>query len=100
MAIDPEAPESTVKEYVRRLLRKYGAYWYMPVPSGYGTRGPSDFLCCHQGRALYVETKRAGITKLSPHQEREREKVLTAGGAWMTINARNLEELEDWLHST
>lgn len=97
MALDPNAPEAAVKEAVKALLRKYGAYWYMVVPGGFGVRGVPDFLVCHRGRFLGLETKRAGVTKVSPFQEVQLAAIAAAGGATMVINARNLDELEDWL---
>lgn len=97
MTLDPNAPESKVKEAVKALLRKYGAYWYMVVPGGFGVRGVPDFLVCHQGRFLGLETKRAGVTKVSPFQEVQLAAIAAAGGTVMVINARNLDELEDWL---
>jgi hypothetical protein len=95
--IDPNAPEKDVKEVVKRLCRKYGAYWYMVVPGGFGRRGVPDFLICHKGRFLGLETKKAGVTKPSPFQQNELDAIDAAGGAAMVINARNLHELEEWL---
>lgn len=98
MTLDPDAPEKKVKDEVKRLLRKHGAYWYMVVPGGFGTRGVPDFLVCHRGRFLGLETKAKGITKPSPFQEQQLEAIAAAGGARMVINARNLGELEEWLN--
>ena len=95
--IDPNAPESAVKDAVKRLCKAHGAYWYMVVPSGFGRRGVPDFLVCHKGRFLGLETKKAGVTKPSPFQQNELVAIDAAGGATMVINARNLGELEEWL---
>jgi len=49
-------PEGRVKEKVKKLLKEAGAYYHMPVQNGMGK--PSlDFVCCHQGRFLAIETK-------------------------------------------
>ena len=95
--LDPNAPESAVKDAVKRLCGKYGAYWYMVVPSGFGRRGVPDFLICHKGRFLGLETKKADVTEPSPFQENELAAIAAAGGTRMVINARNLGELEAWL---
>lgn len=97
MTLDPNASEAAVKDEVKRLLRKYGAYWHMEVPGGFGVRGILDFWVKHKGRGLKIETKRAGVTTLSPFQERDAAAWIAAGGEVMVINARNLDELEDWL---
>lgn len=97
MTLDPNASEKAVKDEVKRLLRKHGAYWYMSVPGGFGARGVPDFLVCHRGRFLGLETKAKGITKPSPFQEQQIAAIVAAGGMTLVINARNLDELEDWL---
>lgn len=97
MTLDPNAPESAVKDAVKRLCKKHGAYWYMVVPGGFGRRGVPDFLICHRGRFLGLETKKAGVTKVTPFQEQELAAIAAAGGTRMVINARNLAELEEWL---
>lgn len=97
MTLSPDAPEKDVKEAVKALLRRYGAYWYMSVPGGFGARGVPDFLVCHEGRFLGLETKRAGVTKVSPFQEQQLAAIAAAGGGTLVINARNIDKLEDWL---
>lgn len=89
--------EALVKEHVKRLLRRYDAYWYMVVPTGYGKRGVPDFLICHKGRFIAVETKKGAVTKPSPHQEQELFAIAQAGGTSLLINAENLDALEEEL---
>ena len=49
-------PEGKVKEKVKKILQAHGAYYHMPVQNGMGK--PSlDFVCCHEGRFLAIETK-------------------------------------------
>lgn len=86
--------EAEVKERIKRLCRKYGAYFYMLVPTGYGKRGVPDFLICHNGRFIAVEAKRGSITKPSPHQQQELDAIAKAGGVAMIVNAENLDDLE------
>ena len=49
-------PEGKVKEKVKKVLQAHGVYYHMPVQNGMGK--PSlDFVCCHEGRFLAIETK-------------------------------------------
>ena len=89
--------EAEVKQRVKRILDEAGAYWYMVVPTGYGRRGVPDFLVCHRGKFLAVETKRENISTPSPHQAREMRSIKAAQGETLLINAENLEELREWL---
>ena len=89
--------EKLVKEDVKKLLRKAGAYFYMPVPGGFGARGAPDFYVCHKGRFCVVETKRDAITKPSPFQQSHIAEVQRSGGVAFVINAVNQHELAEWL---
>ncbi len=81
---DPRSiKESFVKNRVKKLLTKYGCYYFMPVQSGYGAAG-LDFLCCHKGRFFSVETKRPG-KHLTPRQELIKEACEQAGGVVFVI---------------
>lgn len=47
----------TVKGPVKKLLNKYGWFWWMPAASQFGRSGVSDFLAIKKGMFLAVETK-------------------------------------------
>lgn len=52
-------PEGKVKAKVTKVLKdakKHGLYYYMPVPSGYGTT-TLDYIGCFRGRFFAIETK-------------------------------------------
>lgn len=51
--------EGRLKKYVSKRLKELGAYYHMPVPSGYGRQG-LDYFVCIKGRFLAVETKAPG----------------------------------------
>lgn len=77
-------PEGAVKNRVKALLKKHGAYWHMPVLNGMGA--PSlDFICCHKGRYIGIETK-AGNKKPMPRQEYTMQQIRDAGGVALLIN--------------
>lgn len=85
--------ERDVKAAVKVLCKVYGASFTMSVPTGYGRAGVSDFLICHKGRFIAVETKfRHG--KPSAHQVQYLKEIVDAGGVALVINEDNLEELE------
>lgn len=89
-------PEGKVKRDVKKLLKKYNAYYYMPVPRGYGKKGVSDFLVGANGFFLSIETKSENNqpTKL---QELELREVNAAGNIALVINEYNLDVLEEVL---
>lgn len=71
-------PESKLKRDLKVYLTAIGAYYYMPVPTGFGTR-TVDFLGCWRGRFFAIETKSPG-RQATPSQARTLEAVREAGG--------------------
>jgi len=51
-------PEGEVKQEVLRGLAGIGAYYFMPVQTGFGKR-TVDILACYKGRFIAIECKRA-----------------------------------------
>lgn len=90
-------PEGAVKDKVRKVLKEYGVYWFMPVQAGFGAPG-LDFHCSYNGLAMFIETK-AGNKKPTPRQETTIENIEKSGGKVFVINeVTGTEELEAWLH--
>jgi hypothetical protein len=52
-------PEGKVKAEIKAYLREIGAYFFMPVQTGYGATG-LDFFVCYQGQFYGIEAKRPG----------------------------------------
>lgn len=78
-----QTQESRLKDKIKRYLDQLGAYWYMPVPGGYGKQ-TVDFLCClsnecHRGRFVAIETKAEGKVP-TPRQQACLKEVEKAGG--------------------
>jgi hypothetical protein len=98
-------PEGKVKASISKLLNKYVdkdrlLYW-MPVPSGYGTR-QVDYIGCHKGTFFSIEAKAPG-GKTTPLQEQFLSRVDEAGGVFFVIDGEgddNLLELKHWLDRT
>lgn len=89
-------PESKLKAKVKAFLKKRGAYFFMPVPSGYGT--PTlDFIGCYKGRFFAIETKAPG-KEPTMRQEVTLAQMRTAGGfaCWMDGEPSDWQELTHW----
>ena len=86
-------PEGKVKAAIKAFLNDVPQCWfYMPVPNGYGVRGIPDFMGCYKGRFFVIEAK-SDVGKLTPWQERIRDKITMAGGLW--ILARDVEAISN-----
>ncbi len=84
MSHDPRPiKEERVKKHVKRLLTKHNAHYFMPVQSGYGSAS-LDFLGCHKGRFLAVETKAPG-KHMTPRQELIKDEIEAAGGTVFVV---------------
>lgn len=87
-------PEGRVKEQVKRVLKKHGAYWHCPVQNGMGS--PTlDFVGCYMGLFYAVETKAPG-KKATPRQIMTINSMKKAGGICFVIDG-DCTELEEWL---
>jgi hypothetical protein len=91
-------PEAKVKDKIKKLLKKYGAYYTMPVMTGYATNGTPDFAICHYGRYLGLEAK-AGDGVPTALQWVRLAEIDAAGGSTLVINEMNLGDLERWLET-
>jgi hypothetical protein len=87
-------PESKVKKQVKEILKNLGAYYVMPVTSGYGNSGAPDFLVCYQGKFIGLECK-AGKGRVTALQQRNLDQIDLAGGWSFVINEENVEQLNN-----
>lgn len=92
-------PESKVKERVKRLLDKFGAYYFMPATAGYGRSGVPDIVGCLNGRFFAVECK-AGNGKVTALQQREIERIRAVYGKAFLVRDDDMELLNIWLTSS
>jgi hypothetical protein len=84
-------PEYKVKEKLKDHLRKQGAYWFMPVQTGYG--GVTlDFLACFVGEFHAYECKARG-KKMTPRQELVARQIKAAGGHVFVVTLDEDNEL-------
>lgn len=90
-------PERKVKNQVRKVLDKAGAYYVMPVTGGYGNSGAPDFLVCLQGRFVGIECK-AGKNTPTPLQEKNLRLIEECGGVSLVVNDENVGVFETVLY--
>ncbi len=85
-------PESKVKARVKAILKDLGAYYVMPVTSGYGNSGAPDFLVCIRGKFIGIECK-SGNKKPTALQLKNLDLIDKAGGWTFVINEENVSSL-------
>lgn len=89
-------PEGKVKHAVKKLLVEHGAYYFMPVQTGYGAPA-LDFYVCLRGRFLAIETK-APKKKPTPRQLVVINDIKAAGGDAIVVDGTDdYKELKQWL---
>jgi len=83
-------PEKLVKAKVKKILEEVGAYWAMPMGSGYGNSGVPDFLVCLQGQFIGIECKANGNTPTAL-QERHLKLIEETGGIAFVVDECNID---------
>jgi hypothetical protein len=85
-------PEGLTKVKLKKYLRDRGAYFFMPVQTGYGA--PTlDFLVCLRGSFIGYETKARG-KDLTPRQKMAARAIAAAGGAVFRVTLDEQGELK------
>jgi hypothetical protein len=89
-------PEGKVKEAVKKVLKKHGVWYFMPMQNGFGVVGIPDFICCIDGLFFTVETKAPGKRdNTTPNQQRVMREILEHGG--YAIVADDAKQVEDYI---
>ena len=80
-------PESNVKAAVKRWLVAKGAWYCMPMGTGFGNSGVPDFVCCLGGKFLAIETKAPGKrSNTTVLQKRQIAAIHEAGGDVLVVD--------------
>jgi len=79
------------------VLDAHGAYYAMPIGTGFGNSGVPDFLVCVGGRFIGIEAK-AGKGTTTALQDANLAKIRTNGGLALVINEANINELKEILY--
>lgn len=89
-------PEKKVKQHVTKFLKRYEAYHFYPVTSGFGASGVPDIVACFMGVFIGIECK-AGKNKPTDLQKKNLDAISKAGGISLVINEDNLPDVVDVL---
>ena len=82
-----KTPEGRVKDAIKAWLKAQGAWYFMPVPSGFGVHGIPDFICCIQGRFVAIEAKAPGKRKSTTSNQDDRiAEIIEAGGYAIVVD--------------
>jgi len=80
-------PEGRVKARIKRVLKKHGVWFFMPVPYGMGVHGIPDFICCFDGRFLAIEAKAPRKKKtLTMNQAKKIREIIDHGGIALVVD--------------
>jgi len=88
--------EADVKDEIKKILTRAGAWFFMPVQTGYGVRGIPDFIVCFDGLFIGIEAK-FGKNKESNWQKKQGAAIQKAYGEYLVINDKNVGDLEAML---
>ena len=82
-------PEAKVKDRVKKILKTQGAYYTMPVASGFGNAGVPDILACLRGRFIGIECKANG-GRPTALQLSNLKQIREAGGVAIIVDETNI----------
>ena len=85
-------PEAKVKAKVKKILNEMGAYYAMPMGTGFGNSGVPDFLICIGGLFYGIECKANG-NKPTALQLKHIDDIRKAGGIALVVDETNVENL-------
>ena len=85
-------PEAKVKKHIKDVLHELGAWYAMPMGTGYGRSGVPDFICCLDGRVVAIEAKANG-GKTTALQDREIGRIHEAKGLAIVVDETGLATL-------
>jgi len=88
-----QTPEGRVKDAVKKLLKRHGIYFFMPMQNGMGVVGIPDIIACWDGKFLAIETKAPGkIKNVSANQQNQINLIRQANGIAVVVD--NVEQVE------
>lgn len=92
-------PEKKVKNKIVTILKKFGAYYFYPVMSGYGMSGVPDIIVCYKSQFVAIEVKATPKNKPTPLQQRNIDTINSNGGIAIVVHCDNIESVTQVLES-
>lgn len=89
-------PEAKVKAKVKKVLNELGAYYTMPMGTGFSSSGAPDFIICIAGLFYGIECKAQG-NKPTALQLKHLDDIKKAGGVALVVNESNVNQLKELL---
>ena len=91
-------PEAKVKAKVKKILVELGAYYTMPMGTGFSSSGAPDFIICIAGLFYGIECKANG-GKPTALQLKHFDDIRKPGGIALVIDESNVDSLRKELLS-
>jgi hypothetical protein len=85
-------PEGRVKKKVKEVLNDLGAYYTMPMGTGFSSSGAPDFIICIAGLFYGIECKANG-GKPTALQLKHHDDIRKAGGVALVVDETNVVNL-------
>ena len=85
-------PEGRVKKKVKEVLNDLGAYYTMPMGTGFSSSGAPDFIICISGLFYGIECKANG-GKPTALQLKHHDDIRKAGGVALVVDETNVVNL-------
>jgi hypothetical protein len=85
-------PEGRVKKKVKEVLNDLGAYYTMPMGTGFASSGVPDFIICIAGLFYGIECKANG-GKPTALQLKHHDDIRKAGGVALVVDETNVVNL-------
>ena len=85
-------PEGRVKKRVKEILNELGAYYTMPIGTGFSSSGAPDFIICIAGLFYGIECKANG-GKPTALQLKHHDDIRKAGGVALVVDETNVVNL-------
>ena len=90
--------EAWTKDQIKRMLKEFKIWYFMPASGRFGKAGVPDFVCCVKGKFLGIETKTLG-KKPTDIQSACHDKIRNSGGRVSVIDETGLASLRIMLQT-
>lgn len=93
-----QTPEGKVKDAIRKVLKEYNIWYFMPSANGFGKVGIPDFICCWKGKFLAIEAKAKGKREETTANQKLRiEEIQVADGLAIVVD--DIQQLKEFINA-